>query len=153
MALFDSCEGKQAALVALFAACRSPQEKYHKLIELGRTLAPLPAGIKTPERKVPGCQSAVYLYAVLKEGLVHFQLEADALISAGLAAILLAVYNNEPPEVILKCPPAFLQQLNLEESLSPGRASGLMSIHLRMKQEALQLYANTLKGETKEPSA
>ena len=68
-----------------------------------------------------------------------FEAEADALISAGLAALLTQVYSGETPETILKCPPTYLDEIGISASLTPNRANGLYSIHLRMKQEALKL--------------
>ena len=70
---------------------------------------------------------------------IIFEAESDALISAGLAALLTQVYSGETPEVILKCPPSYIEELGINSSLTPNRASGLYSMHLQMKQEALKL--------------
>ena len=135
---FTSCLSKQQTVKALFGTCATAEEKDQKIIELGRQLPALPANYKTPENLVRGCQSNLYLHASRKEGKVFFDAAADALISAGLAAILIMVYSDEPPEVILKCPPTYLDELGIGASLTPSRANGLYSIHLRMKQEALK---------------
>lgn len=82
----------------------------------------------------------MYLYANLEHGKVHYWAHSEALISAGLAALLIAVYDAEPPEVILQCPPLFLEELGIHQALSPSRANGLSSLFLKMKQEALQFY-------------
>lgn len=136
-ALFATCLQKQDQVIALFSACSTPQMKYEKIIELGRTLASYPVEFQTPAHLVKGCQSQMYLCATLSDGKMFFQAHSEALISAGLAALLLAVYNGEPPEAILSCPPRFLQELGIHESLSPSRSNGLSSLFLRMKQEAL----------------
>lgn len=136
--LFSTCLEKQTAVIALFAACQTAEEKYLKIIALGKEAAPFPEEEKKEENKVRGCQSTVYLHCSSVNGLLYFAIESDALISAGLAALLLAVYNGEDAETILKCPPSFIEELNLNASLSPSRANGLYSIHLRMKQEALK---------------
>lgn len=111
------------------------EAKYAALIELGKTLSPPPLSSGS---LVPGCQSRLYLYAEFLEGKVFFRATADALISAGLAALLIAVYSGETPETILTFPPDFLKKLQIENALSPNRSNGLYQIHLRMKQEALQ---------------
>lgn len=80
----------------------------------------------------------MYLHSFLRDGKVFFEGESDALISSGLAAILIRTYNGESPETILKCPPDFLEDLGISASLTPNRANGLYSIHLRMKQDALK---------------
>jgi len=81
----------------------------------------------------------MYLSAKLENGQIIFEADSDALISRGLAVILLLVYSGETAEAILKCPPTFLDELGIAGSLTPGRANGLFSLHLKMKQEALRL--------------
>lgn len=141
--MFDkSCLAKQSAIQLVFEKCPSQEEKYEKIIEFGRTLPKLNSSDLIPENLVSGCQSNTYLKATLKEGLVFFEASSDALISAGLAALLIAVYSGEAPETILKCPPKFLDEIGISANLTPSRANGLYSIHLRMKQEALKLLMN-----------
>ncbi len=137
--MFESCLKKQNQVKALFSKCTSEEEKYQKIIELGRLQSQLDSTFKNSANLVAGCQSQVYLISKLNNGIVIFEAEADALISAGLAKILIDAYSGESPEVILKCPPRYLEDLGLSSSLSPSRANGLYSIHLRMKQDALKL--------------
>ena len=137
--MYDSCEKKQQALRDAFSTCADADARYQKIIELGRQQSKLAMHAKTPENIVKGCQSVVYLHSELKDETVLFEAESDALISAGLVALLVQVYSGETPEVILKCPPAFLEDLGITASLTPNRANGLYSMHLRMKQYALKL--------------
>ena len=116
------------------------------IIAMGRELPHLSSSEKLPENIVKGCQSTVYLSSNLVEGQVLFGAESDALISSGLAAILIKVYSGEPPETVLKCPPDYLEELGISASLTPGRANGLYSIHLRMKQDALKLYMRQISS-------
>jgi cysteine desulfuration protein SufE len=90
---------------------------------------------------VNGCQSIVYLRSFLHDGHLFFQAESEALISSGLAYLLIAVYNGELPEVILKCLPVFIDELGISASLTPGRSNGLASIYLRMKQDAINSFS------------
>lgn len=131
---------KQESVKRIFQTCTSADERYRKLMELGRTLPPFQEAWKTPDKIVEGCQSIVYLHSEFKEGKIFFYASAEALISAGLAALLIMVYSGESPETVLKCPPTFIEELGLHTSLSPGRSNGLLSMHLRMKQEALQSF-------------
>jgi cysteine desulfuration protein SufE len=140
--LFDSCLTKQRRVIELFSGCLNSQMKYEKIIDLGRQLPPYPVDLKTADRLVKGCQSQMYLNAVLSNGKVHFTAYSEALISLGLAALLLAVYNDEPPEAVLSCPPSFLEKLGIHDSLSPSRSNGLDSFFLRMKKEALNFLVN-----------
>ncbi|MBA3957877.1 MAG: SufE family protein [Parachlamydiaceae bacterium] len=136
--MFETCLQKQRRLLALFDNCLHEEAKYQKIIELGRQLPTMDGAQKIPANIVPGCQSTMYLHSKLDNGVVVFTASSDALISAGLAAVLIAVYNEETPDTILKCPPDFLDSLGIRASLTPSRANGLYSIHLRMKQDALK---------------
>lgn len=129
----------------LFADCSTEDQKYQKLMELGKEQAHLSPADKTPENQVKGCQSTMYLTSRLDDGKVIFAGESDALISAGLGMIMIKVYSGEPPEAVLKCPPTFLEELGIGANLTPSRANGLYSIHLRMKQDALKLYMQQQK--------
>jgi cysteine desulfuration protein SufE len=137
--MFDSCLEKQQHIKEIFLACPSEEAKYEKIIELGRQQSPLAPVYKIPENLVKGCQSQMYLHSYWSGNQIVFEAESDALISAGLAALLVKVYSGETPEAILKCPPTYLDELGISSSLTPNRASGLYSMHLRMKQEALKM--------------
>lgn len=137
--MFENCLKKQNRIKEIFLACPSEEAKYEKIIAMGRQQKPLPAACKTPDYLVKGCQSQMYLHTYWAEDKIHFEAESDALISAGLASLLIEVYSGESPEVILKCPPTYLEELGISASLTPNRANGLYSVHLRMKQDALHL--------------
>ncbi|MFQ5729118.1 MAG: SufE family protein [Waddliaceae bacterium] len=136
--MYRTCLEKQEAIKALFSNCSTEEERYLKIIEIGRESIPLDPKYKVPENIVQGCQSTLYLRSHITDGVVMFHAESDALISSGLAALLIHVYNGETPETIIKCPPDFLEELNISASLTPNRANGLYSLHLRMKQDALK---------------
>lgn len=137
--MFDSCLEKQQKIKDVFLACPSEEAKYEKIIEMGRRQSPLAPTYKVPENLVKGCQSQMYLYSYWSGNTIMFEAESDALVSAGLAALLVQVYTGETPEAILKCPPTYLDEIGISSSLTPNRASGLYSMHLRMKQDALKM--------------
>jgi len=126
-------------LKSQFNNCLNDDAKYQKIIELGKTLPKLNPINKSTANIVKGCQSTMYLYTHLEEDKVFFEAESDALISAGLAALLVLVYSGESPETVLKVTPDYIEELGISANLSPSRTNGLYSIHLRMKQEALRL--------------
>lgn len=135
----STCLQKQKDLKSQFNNCFNEDAKYQKIIELGKALPKLDPSLKTPQNIVKGCQSTVYLHSRLEGERIIFEAESDALISLGLAALLILVYSNETAETILKITPDYLDELGIRASLSPNRANGLYNIHLRMKQDALKL--------------
>ena len=146
--MFKSCVNKQEEVKSWFKVFLNEEEKYQKIIELGRQLPGLTEQDKIPAHLVKGCQSTMYLVSQLKGDKVEFAAESDALISAGLAALLMHVYSGESPEAILTCPPTYLEELGISASLTPNRANGLYSIHLRMKQDALRLLIEKVKNQS-----
>jgi len=122
----------------LFTNCHSKEEIYNTIIELGRNSEAFSDQDKVEANLVRGCQSTMYLRSWAKDGSIYFQAWSDALISAGLAQLLILAYTGETPEVILKEPPNFLDELDIPSSLTPNRINGLSQIHLKMKQEALK---------------
>jgi len=137
-----SFEEKIDNLKKIFSSTTSSEQKYYLLMEMGRNLPPLKEEYKTEENRVHGCQSKLYLHSYASQGKIFFEASADALISAGLAALLIAIYNRQTPETILKRPPQFLHELGIYTSLSPSRSNGLSQIHLRMQKDALKFILN-----------
>ena len=121
-----------------FSTCTSNEKIYRKIMEWGKQLPPFQSEWKIEANLVPGCQSVMYLHATVEERKVYFAAASDALISKGLAAILIEAYSGQTPEVILKTPPLFLDELGIPASLTLGRANGLASLYFKMKQEALR---------------
>ena len=123
----------------LFRNCLSAEDRHKVLIELGRSLPPMPEPFTTDENLVRGCQSIVYLHSEAREGKIYFTAFSDALISAGLAALLIKAYSGLKPEAVIKTKPTFLEELDLLTSLTPGRSNGLASMYTRMQKEALKI--------------
>ncbi len=130
---------KYEKIKALFSDCSSPELIYQRIIECGKKLPSFDPQWKREENLVPGCQSRMYLHTIFEESKIYFLASSDALISSGLAAILIEAYSGESPETILTCPPTFLEEINIPSSLTPGRVNGLANLYLKMKQEALKL--------------
>jgi len=137
-----SLETKQNIIRSHFSACTSAEEKYKKIIEIGKLSPPLASEFKKDAYRVSGCQSTMYLRTYVMDLKVYFQAESDALISAGLAVLLTEVYSGETAETVLKSSPDYLKELMIPSSLSPSRANGLYSIYLRMKQDVLKLLVD-----------
>ncbi len=135
----NNCLEKQKKVKLLFELLMTSEERYNKIIELGQEGPKLSPEDRIEDNLVKGCQSLMYIKTTFDGENIHFAAESDALISSGLAALLISVYSGENPETILKCPPDYLEELGITAALSPNRANGLFSLHLRMKQEALKI--------------
>ena len=70
-------------------------------------------------------------------GTVHFTADSDALITKGIVALLVRVYNDRTPQEILGASTDFIDRIGLREHLSPNRANGLSAMLDQMKRYAL----------------
>ena len=117
-------------------------DRYRYLIELGRTLEPLPEAAHNDVNKVQGCASQVWLSTTVRrdgsgEPVLSFVGDSDAHIVRGLMAILLSLYSNRSARDILATDAlGVFDQLGLREHLTPQRSNGLRSMVERIRAEA-----------------
>lgn len=116
-------------LVENFELLDDWEDKYRYLIDLGSSLEILDDKFKTEEWKVKGCQSQVWLVPELKNGVLAFKGDSDAIIVRGLIAVALTVFKNKTPtEIAALSLDETFAKLGLEEHLSPSRRNGLLSM-------------------------
>ena len=117
-------------------------DRYRYVIELGRTLAPLPDPARVESNKVQGCASQVWLTTEVKPDgpagpVLSFVGDSDAHIVRGLIAILFAVYSGKPAREILATDAvAVFERLGLREHLTPQRSNGFRSMVDRIRADA-----------------
>ena len=111
-------------------------QRYEYMIELGKSLELIDEKYKTDDYTIKGCQSKVWVFAELKDQLIQFTADSDAIITKGIIALLLRVFSGQRPQDILDAELYFIDQIGLKEHLSPTRAKGLLSM---IKQ--IKLYA------------
>ena len=130
---------KLAKIVERFKRRSNPKQKYEQLLWYAKKLPEMPESGKTPENKVNGCVSQVYIDARLREGKVLYQGDSDAQLVKGLVAFLIEGLNELPPEDIVKLQPSFIEETGLQVSLTPSRANGFYNIFKMMQKKALEL--------------
>ena len=83
-------------------------------------------------------ESLTYLKTVFEDGRLYFYAESDALISARPRPADHHGVQRRDAGSDSCVPPAYLEELGIRASLSPGRANGLTNILLRVRQEAVK---------------
>lgn len=129
-------ELKAQEMVARFSKATDWEQKYEKIIELGKAWPGISEELKTEDLKVKGCQSQVWIKADLKDGKVYFIGDSDAIIVRGLVALVLSVYSGQTPSDIMKYDANFLKEIGLDSGLSPSRTNGLYSMLKQIKYYA-----------------
>ena len=131
----------QDEIIQEFADFDDWMDRYQLLIDLGSSQPKLDDKYKTEQNLIDGCQSRVWLQADMKDGLLHFQAESDALIVRGIVALLVRVLSDHTPEEILSADLYFIESIGLREHLSPTRSNGLLAMLRQMKLYALAYQA------------
>jgi len=131
-----SIEIKAQNIVKQFAHIKDWEQKYEKIIQLGKEWPGLSDEFKTDDLKIKGCQSQVWIKAELIDGRVKIQGDSDAVIVKGLVALTVSVFNDNTPEEIMRFEPLFLNEIGLNSGLSPSRTNGLFSMIKQIKYYA-----------------
>lgn len=138
-------EQKQQEIIEEFAFFEEWMHKYEHIIELGKEMKGLTDDEKKDELLVAGCQSKVWLKASLQEnGTVHFEADSDAIITRGLVALVISVFDQETPQEILNADIHFMNDIGLVSNLSQTRSNGLAAM---VKQ--ILLYATVFQAQQK----
>tara|TARA_B100000900_G_C20575452_1_gene715109 strand:+ start:960 stop:1376 length:417 start_codon:yes stop_codon:yes gene_type:complete len=116
-------------------------QKYEHMIELGKSIQLIDKKNKVDSNLIKGCQSKLWLFAELIDGKIIYSADSEAIITKGIAALLLRVFSNQSPLDVLKADFSYIDEIGLKEHLSPTRANGLVSMIKQMKYYALA-YSN-----------
>jgi cysteine desulfuration protein SufE len=122
-------------------------DRYRYVIELGRTLEPMPEAEHSAENKVNGCTSQVWLSRQIDRNangdvVLRYRGDSDAHIVRGLVAILLTLYGNRTPQQILATDAlSVFDELGFREHLTPQRSNGLRSMVERIRNDARENLA------------
>jgi len=131
-----------------FALLDDWDDRYRYVIELGRTLTPMPEDEHSAANKVQGCASQVWLSKQVAragdEAILTYRGDSDAHIVRGLIAILLTLYSGRTPQQILTTDAAAVfDEFGFRDHLTPQRSNGLRSMIERIRTDARAALANT----------
>jgi cysteine desulfuration protein SufE len=116
-------------------------DKYNYLIELSNNLPLIDPKFKNKEHLIEGCQSKVWLRGEMKDSIIVFTADSDAVITKGIVALLIRVLSNRRPREIIDAELYFIDRIGLRENLSPTRSNGLSSMLKQMKLYAIAYQA------------
>src|SRR6266403_5962460 len=130
-----------------FALLEDWDDRYRDVIELGRTLDPMPEAEHSATNKVQGCASQVWLSRKLArngtgEPVLSYLGDSDAHIVRGLIAILLTLFSGRTPQEILSTDAiAVFDEFGFREHLTPQRSNGLRAMVERIRTDARETLA------------
>ena len=113
-----------------------PKRKYEYILWLGKKLKVPDNTIFSPENKVQGCVSEVFVKASFQGGKLYWEGYSDALITKGLLAFLIGGMNELTPKQVINMDSQFIEDTGLKASLTPSRSNGFLNILLKMQSQA-----------------
>ena len=105
------------------------QEKHRFLMQLARTLPPMPESLKTEAFLVPGCESQTWFAVQKIDDAYYFMAHSDARIMKGVLVMMLSLCQGKTAQALKA---QFIRQklidLQLIENLSASRSHGLYTV-------------------------
>lgn len=123
----------QSLLVEDFSIFDNWMDKYELIIQLGKELPLIDEQFKTDDNIIKGCQSRVWLHAEQIDNKVIFTADSDAIITKGLVSLIVKVLSGHTPKEIVEANLHFIDEIGLQQHLSPTRSNGLLSMIKQMK--------------------
>ena len=131
----------QEEIVEEFALFDEWMEKYQYIIDLGKDLPLIDEKYKVEENLIKGCQSKVWLHAELVDSKIIFTADSDAIITKGIVGLVIRVFSGHTPKEIVETELFFIDQIGLQEHLSPTRSNGLLAMLKQIKMYAIAFQA------------
>lgn len=113
-------------------------DRYRLLIDLGRSLEPMPDALKTEATLVRGCSAAVWVYPTLRDdGTLRFLADSNAAITKGIIALVLLTVQDQPAATIRGADiEGALEPFDLRNQLSSNRTQGIPNMIALIRETA-----------------
>ncbi|BET69070.1 SufE family protein [Opitutales bacterium ASA1] len=105
-----------------------PQERLLWITDRGRRAPGLAPEERTPDRRVPGCVSPVWIVDASTPATCSFRCDADAPIVRGLAALVCRRASGRTPREVAGDSIDIVATLELARHLTPTRVNGLRAL-------------------------
>lgn len=70
----------------------------------------------------------MWFHAELRDDKLYFEADSDAIITKGIAGLLIRVFSGQTPHDIVNANLDFIDKIGLTQHLSPTRSNGLLSM-------------------------
>jgi cysteine desulfuration protein SufE len=124
---------REAELIEIFEWIEDDTDRYDQIIDLGKQLPPYRESMRTDENEVKGCQSKVWLSYDFIDGKLIFNADSNTVITKGIIAILLYLWNDLTPKEIIDSDTEIIDKIGLRQHLTSQRNNGLSAMILKIK--------------------
>ena len=123
-----SLKEKHDEILAELAPFEDMQERFQYLIDRAKSAPALAAEHRVPANLVEGCTSQLWLVCRFEGGVCRIDVDADAVITKGIATLIRDYFDGAKPEEILSDDVNFLASVGIDQHLSPNRRNGLSNL-------------------------
>ncbi len=124
---------REAELIEIFEWIEDDTDRYDQIIDLGKQLPPFRESMRIDENEVKGCQSKVWLSFEFIDGKLIFNADSNTVITKGIIAILLYLWNQMTPQEIIDSDTEIIEKIGLRQHLTSQRNNGLTAMILKIK--------------------
>lgn len=124
---------REAELIEIFEWIEDDTDRYDQIIDLGKQLPPFRESMRTDENEVKGCQSKVWLSYDFIDGKLIFNADSNTVITKGIIAILLYLWNDLTPQEIIDSDTEIIDKIGLRQHLTSQRNNGLTAMIMKIK--------------------
>lgn len=126
-------------IIENFELIDDPHEQLVYVMELGRSLPPMPEAWKSEQNLVRGCESQVWLVVSTDEdrGGLTIVGDSDSHLVKGFVALMVALYSGKSPEQAAKLDGLdLLKQLNFGAHVTSKRSNGVRAMVEKIQRDA-----------------
>lgn len=116
----------------------SAEDRLAWLMERPAMHTPVLGDYCTPERRVPGCLSGLWLTSECREGAMYYQAKSESALVQGVVSFLCDLYSGRMSEEVLALGRSLADELNLQGLLTITRRRAVESTVGFFIQEALR---------------
>lgn len=123
-----SLKEKHDEILAELEPFEDPQDRFQYLIDRAKSAPSLGAEHRVPANLVEGCTSQLWLVCRFENSVCKIDIDADAIITKGIASLIRDYFNDARPEEIVTDDADFLASVGIDQHLSPNRRNGLANL-------------------------
>jgi cysteine desulfuration protein SufE len=120
-----------------YESLESAEDRLAWLMERAAIHAPVAAEYCTPERRVPGCLSGLWLTSEYRDGYLYYQAKSESALVQGVVSFLCDLYSGRTSDEVVALGRSLADDLQLQGLLTLTRRRAVESTVGFFLQEAL----------------
>ncbi len=103
------------------------------IMELGQKLPKMEESEIIDQNLVKGCQSKVWLTAMIKHEKIFYNADSNAEITKGLVSLLIRIFSGQKADDIINADLYFIEKIGMNRFIGTQRSNGFASMIKQMK--------------------